>query len=609
MRLSDLFQLNKGQVNKEVSAKATSVNSAPNLIINKQIKALIPGQTIQGEVISLNGEDVIIKLSDDMLLNAKLDQNMQLLVGKGMTFEVKNNGASLILSPLFSNMSTDVNVLKALDMASLPTNPTTIEMTSKLMEAGMPIDRNSLQAIFREIQSFIDSPISDIIDLHKLGLEVSQENLNQMASYKNLTHQLVSGMTDILNELPVLLTQMIENGAGEDASKLFQTMLNIALEGESGQRLPAEGSMGEMTAMGNEMVDYQTSDSLATGIKATDTQTTENIGIHNNTENTNPENTNVITPNAVNPEIIDSNLTNTNILSNIETENLVLNLANTEDADISVTIQNTIANIVEGDVITSSTINDFLTLLQNNTLNTNDTLQLVQTLLQKVMSQEGSLDKETKSLLTSKEMTTILQNAIKDNWTIQPEALRNPEKLNELYNRIQKQLNTLSEAMKAVGQTESSAAKSVQNLSQNVDFLNQINQLYTYVQLPLKMNQGNRNGELYVYSRKKNLSSEDGNISALLHLDMEHLGKVDVYISLQHEKVNTKFYVADDDMLDFLEAHMDILTKRLQEKGYNMSCTMKVREDTTHQGTIMESMLEENAPNNILVQYAFDVRA
>ena len=375
MRLSDLFQLNKGQVKKEVSAKATSINSAPNLLINKQIKALVPGQTIQGEVVSLNGEDVIIKLSDDMQLHAKLDQNMQLLVGKGMTFDVKNNGASLILSPLFSNTSTDVNVLKALDMASLPTNPTTIEMTSKLMEAGMPIDRNTLQGIFREIISFPDEPISDIIDLHKLGLDVSQENLSQMSSYKNLTHQLVSGMNDILNEIPVLLTQMIESGAGEDASKLFQTLLTIALEGEDAQILTTEGNMGEPHTIGKEIVSNQTTNTQTTNTQTTDIQTTDNIVFHN-TENTTSENTNVVTPN-INPEIMDLNIVNTELPEKNEAENLVLNLANAEDAETSTILQNNIAKIIEGDVITSSTISDFVTLLQNNSFNTTETLQQI----------------------------------------------------------------------------------------------------------------------------------------------------------------------------------------------------------------------------------------
>ena len=73
-----------------------------------------------------------------------------------------------------------------------------------------------------------------------------------------------------------------------------------------------------------------------------------------------------------------------------------------------------------------------------------------------------------------------------------------------------------------------------------------------------------RRGELFVYTNKKNLARKDGQVSALLHLDMEHLGPLDVYVALKDTKVSTKFYVQNDAILDYLEANMDVLTERLQ---------------------------------------------
>lgn len=51
-----------------------------------------------------------------MILNARVDQNIYLELGKDLTFEVKNNGATLTLSPLFTNVATDGNIIKALEM-------------------------------------------------------------------------------------------------------------------------------------------------------------------------------------------------------------------------------------------------------------------------------------------------------------------------------------------------------------------------------------------------------------------------------------------------------------------------------------------------------------
>ena len=160
--------------------------------------------------------------------------------------------------------------------------------------------------------------------------------------------------------------------------------------------------------------------------------------------------------------------------------------------------------------------------------------------------------------------------------------------------------------MESVGQNGSEAYRAAANMSQNLDFLQQINQMYTYVQLPLRLQQGDAHGDLYVYTNKRNLAGKDGSVSALLHLDMEHLGPVDVYVAMQNSRVNTTFYVADDDMLDFLEAHMDILTDRLRKRGYDCSFSMETRGEKDAGGGLGPILEQEKGM--VLTRYAFDVR-
>ena len=132
--------------------------------------------------------------------------------------------------------------------------------------------------------------------------------------------------------------------------------------------------------------------------------------------------------------------------------------------------------------------------------------------------------------------------------------------------------------------------------------------MYTYVQLPLRLQHSEAHGDLYVYTNKKNLAAKEGTVSALLHLDMEHLGPVDVYVSLHHENVNTKFYLRDDEMLDFINDHMDILTERLQKRGYHCTYEMLVRNQEEEGTDGIRKMLQQE--NHIpLSEYAFDIRA
>ena len=87
MKLSQLFS---GDNHAEGVARPQPT-PAQAASMNRQIRSLVPGQTISGEVLSKNGGEVQIRLSEDMVLNARVDRNMNIEVGKNMTFEVKNN--------------------------------------------------------------------------------------------------------------------------------------------------------------------------------------------------------------------------------------------------------------------------------------------------------------------------------------------------------------------------------------------------------------------------------------------------------------------------------------------------------------------------------------
>lgn len=212
-------------------------------------------------------------------------------------------------------------------------------------------------------------------------------------------------------------------------------------------------------------------------------------------------------------------------------------------------------------------------------------------------------------LFSGAQFRELLAGTLKQGWVLNPEELAVPGKVEELYRRLDRQLKGLTGALEEAGQSGTAAFRAAATMSQNVDFLQQLNQMYSYVQLPLRLQQRDAHGDLYVYTNKKNLARKDGNVSALLHLDMEHLGPVDVYVAMQNSKVNTKFYLRDDEMIDFMAAHMDILTERLKKRGYDCSYAMVTREEAqseTTQGGLEPLLRQEKGV--ALSRYAFDVR-
>ena len=157
--------------------------------------------------------------------------------------------------------------------------------------------------------------------------------------------------------------------------------------------------------------------------------------------------------------------------------------------------------------------------------------------------------------------------------------------------------------------------QSLQQFQENVDFLNNLNQFMPYVQLPLKMNGHSATGDLIVYADKKSLAAGKDTVSAALHLDMQHLGMVDVFVKMQDKNVTTDFCLENEETLNFIAEHIDMLSERLERRGYNLNTQMKVK-DT--QMSLKEDILPQAAGGNLSVNsqgegataiYRFDVRA
>ena len=228
MKLTGWFSQDKITDNSKV--QTTDTQNAEQ--VSRQIRTLVPGQTIRGEVVSREGNNAQIRLLQDVLIDARVDADIRLDLGQNITFQVKNNGQVLSLSPLFTNMATEGTVLKALEMASLPTNESTVAMTKQLMDAGFPIDKNTLQQIWHESNVFPEAVIEDIVNLHRLELPVTEENLTQMASYRNLTYQLTEGITAVAESLNSTLQGLTTNGEIEQAATIYGHILELLIPGE-----------------------------------------------------------------------------------------------------------------------------------------------------------------------------------------------------------------------------------------------------------------------------------------------------------------------------------------------------------------------------------------
>lgn len=164
--------------------------------------------------------------------------------------------------------------------------------------------------------------------------------------------------------------------------------------------------------------------------------------------------------------------------------------------------------------------------------------------------------------------------------------------------------------MKLTGNENSALGHSVEQVRSNVEFMDQINQIYNYVQIPLKMNGHHANGDLYVYTNKRRVRGENGELSAFLHLDMEHLGSTDVSVKMKGKSVDTNFSFSDDESYALVEKYLPILDAKLSALGYNVTLTVSSNGEKMD---FVEDFLKKDLPGagstGVVHRYSFDVRA
>ena len=226
---------------------------------------------------------------------------------------------------------------------------------------------------------------------------------------------------------------------------------------------------------------------------------------------------------------------------------------------------------------------------------------------------KSMIDAETlKGFFTSDGMKELLAAAIKEKFTLNPEKMQNPQEVSDLYKGIYEKMDRLMQQMSShTGSSGEHLSESAKGMQERIDFLQNLSNLFPYAQIPVRMEGGDRNADLFVYVNKKRMQEKKEDVSALLHLDMEYLGPTDVHVSLRGTIVHTKFYVEDEESAKIIDAHMTQLEQAIAENGYSLTNEVIMREPTLHPDTEKNAVVKEMFGDDIeksVKRYSFDVR-
>jgi len=251
--------------------------------------------------------------------------------------------------------------------------------------------------------------------------------------------------------------------------------------------------------------------------------------------------------------------------------------------------------ITEGNATVKETLSQLADLIAG-TKNTPDDTQAV-----------GQTEKKLTQLLASKELGQLLKGQIEETLYLKPQMADSEESIKGFYKRVRSSLEAVSKETQKAAEGSALSAN-LNEIKSNIDFMNDLNRNMTYFQMPVRFSEGTGNGELYVFTNKKTLHNNPENVSALLHLDMEHLGSVDVYVKLAGKNVTTNFCLEDSETLDFVYDHIDRLNARLEALGYTAHFEMKLTQPQEN-FDFEKDFLQNQTGGAPTSQYIFDIKA
>lgn len=568
-------QLNHVYSGEQVQ-NTNSVSNAP-VSANSAIAKVDVGQMFRGQILDITNNMVSISMEGKGVLNAHMLDNVSFNIGDNILFQIQeNNGSSVMIKPQPEALGVmkDNAIFKVLDANGLMPTDKNYQIAEALMNRGMPVDKGHMQQLIQQSYKFPDASIDTLASLSKLGLEINETTISQYQDYMNNSHQLSADLgrfaADIADFSTSAFNELGQSGNVIDMLELSRAILDIISDSRdlSPETLQSVKVNPEAALISEEIL--QAGDFVP-----------EEGELFNSVKNESG------VQGGINADTIGNELNKLAESTGMNREDInnIFDKLNKMGFD-----KEALSSVAKESDSPVKLLNNLHTIISNNA--------------------NKIPDEAIKDFFASKEFNALLNEGTKRKFSLNPEEMKNPKEIDDLYNKIYDRTNKLMDTLSHSGAGDNSnlnqSAKSVQ---ERIDFMQNLNNMYVYAQIPVKTQSNEMNSDLFVYMNKKAMKDAKEDVSALLHLDMEHLGATDVHVSLHGSTVHTRFYVDDEISARIIDEHMTMLERAINENGLSLTNEVITREPSinTRPNMVVDEMLGSELEQSVK-RYSFDVR-
>lgn len=499
-------------------------------------------------------------------------------------------------------------ISNALKEAGITSSDRTMQLVQSLLSNGQSVDKNTLMDFNRLIKMFPDVDVQTLVNMKLNNIPVNNEMIAQYEQYSSNSGYIMKDLAAIADGLGDVLKSLAA-GAGKEAAVVQLERITALVKDMTGNGVVADAGNGTYSAV-------QQAETVLSG------------------ENTGQDFAGNISDFVQNGQATDIG---TDIYAHVEMNTLKegqqLSEAGLQGQDVSQTLEHAVQGRAMVDV--TGRLQDGNAPESNVTGNVQDTSKNIpQELLQTLESleQEASglargevksdgtfLEKLTKALkqmpkgsegelfklLDKDDFKKTVRKELEKALLLEPKDAAELEKVQKYYKKLQGALdNFISMSGQQTEAASHGISKTFQNMSDNLNFMQYVNEMMPYIQLPLKLLDENAHGDFYVMRNKKNRFENPDEFTAFLRLNMETLGELDVFIKLKKSSADIAFKVEKQEICEFIEKNIGRLEDGLEKKGVSLVSHVSKKEE---EFSFVKDIIEGEA-SGVIEKYSFDMR-
>ena len=511
-------------------------------------------------------------------------------------------------------------VQKALEEAGLPKNERNSGIVRQMLENQMSIDKDSLSRVVQQANMFREADISTLLLMNKNNMPVTHFTAAQLQAYINNEQNLSEQIGNVINSLMEYLAEdaasgtpaanigVLEllTGTGEVPAETTAQAAEVTAAQVAAENIEslAGGEANVMNVLmtgqgGSEAVIAAAGQGAAANVEEAEVLNmlqTESVTNVINELGTDAEGSGANWMNGFGTD--ESGLTSDAFSEyNMDNGSLTANAGSENQAPQQGVPLSTLLS--ESEINELNNLQSRLFGKEAAATSDADSTQVLKNIYENI---NNLSEAELKELFMSEPYRKLVGKALGEKFTLNADDIDSADSINDYYKETFKALSKLQEM---VGK-DSAMADKLSKPMDNMKFMDTLNNVFPYIQLPLKLNEGNTHGELYVFKKGRNNADPGDSKSVLLHLDMDSLGPTDVHMELKSGFLKLRFYCENELSKNILSDHFGELETALTGKNFQVTSEFNVRTmETRH----MVDALSGGSGSLPEFKYNFDIRA